>query len=373
MDNRARLFFHKNPYDVQATSGIFLEAVRRNVAHHLRSCPSYAAMLRAADFHPDSLRSMDGLHRIPPIPTLYFKRNRISSIPMDKARIRATSSGTQGLYSQVVFDRASLRYGIGMMVRFFAYHKVISPIPVNYIVLGYPPRPGHQLGAAQTAYGTTRFAPALHRAYALAEDRGGWSPDIEGLCQALERYAKQGFAVRFVGFPAYLYFLMRMLREKGVSLALNKRSMILLGGGWKQHHDRQIDREEFDGLIQSTLGIPRERCKEFYSLVEHPIPYCRCENGHFHVPLYSRAIVRDVQTLKPVPNGETGLLSFVTPLVTSMPLTSVVTDDLATLQDEQSCGCGIDAPYFTLLGRSGLAQIQTCAAAAADMLGGLQP
>jgi hypothetical protein len=53
-----------------------------------------------------------------------------------------------------------------------------------------------------------------------------------------------------------------------------------------------------------------------------------------------------------------------------MPLVSVVTDDLAVLHDGTACGCGISAPFFTLLGRAGVEQIKTCAADAAEMLGG---
>lgn len=51
------------------------------------------------------------------------------------------------------------------------------------------------------------------------------------------------------------------------------------------------------------------------------------------------------------------------------PTLSVMTDDLGMLEPGERCGCGIDAPYLTILGRVGLGDIQTCAAGAAQVLG----
>ena len=368
MDLRRKLFLKRDPYAIGDTGPLFLEAVRRNIAVNRDGCPEYARILADRGFSPEDIVTEADLGRIPAIPTLYLKRRRLFSVPEKKLVVRATSSGTKGSMSVVGFDRSSLVYGIMMMIRFFAFHRIISPIPVNYIVLGYQPSGLTDMGAVKTAYGTTKFAPALSREYALRASPSGYEVNIEGVRKALLRFAKSPFPVRFVGFPAYMYFLARALTENGISLRLNKRSMIMLGGGWKQFAGEEIDREEFFSLIRETLGIGRERCFEFYSAVEHPHAYVKCKNGHFHIPLYSRVVIRDAETLEPLPNGRVGLLNFITPLVTSMPLTSVITDDLAVLHDEE-CGCGIKAPYFDLIGRAGVSGIRTCTAQAAEILG----
>ena len=372
MNFRRKLFLQKDPYSIEKTAFAFLEAVKENVRFHAAHCPDYATILRSQGFDIADIKSEADLYRIPVISTLYLKRNELFSVSREKLAVEAESSGTKGLQSHVGFDRRSLLEGIAMMVRFFAYHKVISLIPTNYIVLGYEPG-GNDLGAAKTAYGTTKFAPALHREYALRLAGSKYAPNIEGIGTALIRYQKQSFPVRFVGFPAYMHLLAQSLKENGIAFKLHPKSKVLLGGGWKQFAGNEVDREALYALIHETLGIVRENCLEFYSAVEHPLPYCKCRNGHFHVPAYGRAIIRDVQTLLPVQNGQAGLLSFVSPLVRSMPLTSVVTDDLAMLESDTECGCGIRAPYFTLLGRAGVDQIKTCAASAAEMLGGATP
>ena len=83
-------------------------------------------------------------------------------------------------------------------------------------------------------------------------------------------------------------------------------------------------------------------------------------------------IIRDVKTLKPVKNGEVGLVNLITPMVKSMPLVSVMTDDLGVLHDGETCDCGIRSPYLEIIGRVGLENIKTCAAGAADLLKGVK-
>ena len=370
MDYRRQLFKSKKLYDIDGTRELFLDAVRQNVAFHMQNCPDYKKILDREGFTPASLATEDDLCRIPVLPTLFFKSHSLYSMDKAKMKIRATSSGTQGEMSRIGLDRETYRLGLRMVFKTFAYHKVISPVPANYIVLGYEPAGQSQTGAAQTAYGTTKFAPALHREYALKSTGKGYDLNIDGIGRALSRYAKSGFPVRFVGFPGYMYFLVRTLKDRGVRLNVSGLSKVLLGGGWKQFGGGGATKEELYGLIEETLGIPEANCREFFSAVEHPVAYCDCPEHHFHVPVYSRALIRDVDSLMPLPYGETGLLSFITPLVGSMPLVSVVTDDLAVMHEGRECGCGIASPFFEVRRRAGLREIKTCAAGAAEMMGG---
>ena len=64
-----------------------------------------------------------------------------------------------------------------------------------------------------------------------------------------------------------------------------------------------------------------------------------------------------------------GLINLLTPISRAAPLTSIVTDDLGILHDED-CGCGISSPYLEIVGRVGLEDIKTCAAGAEDLLKG---
>ena len=93
---------------------------------------------------------------------------------------------------------------------------------------------------------------------------------------------------------------------------------------------------------------------------------CRCH--HFHVPVYSRVMIRDVDTLKPVENGQIGLVNLLSPMVESVPILSIMTDDLGILHEEK-CECGVETPWLEILGRVGIKDIVTCAAGAGEFLG----
>jgi phenylacetate-coenzyme A ligase PaaK-like adenylate-forming protein len=132
-----------------------------------------------------------------------------------------------------------------------------------------------------------------------------------------------------------------------------------------------VDREELYSLAEERLGIKEKQIKEFFGVVEHNIPYFDCGNHHFHVPVYSRVIIRDVKTMEPVGYGRPGILNLITPLLDSMPLVSIMTDDIAVLRAGRECGCGNTSPYFEVLGRAGLQGITTCTARAGSILEGI--
>jgi hypothetical protein len=162
------------------------------------------------------------------------------------------------------------------------------------------------------------------------------------------------------------------LKQRGIILKLPKKSKILLGGGWKQFYTEKVEKEELYKLAEEVLRVNDSQFTEFFGAVEHPILYCDCKNHHFHVPVYSRVIIRDVKNLKPVTNGTMGIVNLITPMVESVPLISIMTDDLGVLHDAAECGCGIDSPWLEIIGRVGLQDIKTCAAGAAELLGGLK-
>jgi len=234
-------------------------------------------------------------------------------------------------------------------------------------VLGYEPTKRNKIGAVKTAYAMTYAALPVHRVYALKDDGTDYVLNLDGIREALLRYEKQGLPVRFMGFPAYFMFLLRELQEAGVRLRLHPKSRVFLAGGWKQFLSEKVDKPTLYALSQEVLGIGGDRIQEFFGAVEHPIAYFDCPNHHFHVPVYARVIVRDA-ALRPVGYGVPGLLNLLTPMMTSMPFSSVLTDDVAVLHPGSDCGCGNAAPYFDVLGRVGLADLKTCAAGAAELL-----
>ncbi|MDR1158544.1 MAG: acyl-protein synthetase [Oscillospiraceae bacterium] len=366
-----RLFYRRGLYDLSGTQALFFQAMTENVRHHMACCPDYAAILRHCGFSPDDLHTPDDLYKIPPLPTLLLKRRALYSAPPERLLFRSTTSGTSGAVSEMGLDLPSAARGFGMVLTTLLTHRILSPRPADFVVLGYQPTRRNRIGAVKTAYAMTFTAPSLHRVYALRDTGDTYALNFDEIRAALLRCERRRRPVRFIGFPAYFFFFLQTLAREGVQLRLHPKSRVFLAGGWKQFFAEQVDRPALCALSARVLGLGDAYIREFFGAVEHPIAYFDCPNHHFHVPIYTRVLIRDVSTLAPVGYGTPGLLNLLTPMITSMPFASILTDDLAVLRAGSSCGCGISSPYFDVLGRVGLSDIKTCAASAAELLADL--
>lgn len=369
MLERQRLFWSAHPYDLEGTQEKFLRAVRANCAFHLKRCPEYRSIAQALQFSPDQLQTIEDLAKIPVLPTLFYKRHAIFSMSRSRMAMFVTSSGTSGKFSQIGFDWGCILAEAPMVLHLGWTHGLISPKPAHCVILGYKPHKSNRTGVTRTMYGLTYFSPPISRTYALQYVDGGYVPDLDGVARALDKLGRSVFPTRIVGFPSYLWFGLKRMEELGLRVKLPRGSKILLAGGWKQHYSQQVEKSVLYDLAGRVLGIPEEAIHESFGAVEHPIFYNACKHHHFHIPIYSRVIIRDVNTLEPLPMGRIGLVNLITPLMNATPTTSVMTDDLGYLTPGEECGCGISSPYLTLLGRVGLSDIQTCAAGAAQILG----
>ena len=360
------LFWHRNPYDFEHTKDLFLRHVIDNAVFQFDHCENYRRLLLARGFTREHILSIASPSELPFIPTLYFKHHSLLSVPENRLKIKATSSGTSGNKSVIGFDLKSLWAGLGMVLSLGIRHRLFSAVPCHYIILGYEYNRMADMAVAKTAYGYTWFAPALSRTYAMKYENGGYTLQLEHVKQRLIRLCRQRFPVRIMGFPFHAHWLLTQMKQEGIRLTLPAGSMIAFGGGWKQHCSQKADKETMYRLIHEVLGIKEENCREFFGAVEHPILYCDCPRHHFHIPIYSRVVIRDVDTLAPVPFGTPGLVNLITPMVNSAPLVSIMTDDIGILRND--CGCGISSPYLEIMGRVGMEDIVTCAAGAENLM-----
>ena len=369
MSYRSRLFTKGDIYNIPDSDKLFIGAVNENLRFHMKHCPEFDKILQMHGFETDSLETVNDLYKIPVLPTMFLKEHSLFSVPENKRTISGTTSGTSGKPTEVSMDRNTTALAFFMVMRMFSYHKLFSPSPTNYVILGYEPSVRNKTGIAQAAYGMTLAAPALNRAYALKDTGRDYELDMDGVIRSLMEYEKKGSPVRLVGLPAYFLFLMEAMEKAGIRLELNPNSKVILHGGWKKFWRESADKRTLYNMSEKNIGITEKRFHDIYGPVEHPITYCDCKNHNFHVPIYSRIIIRDVKTMAPLGYGKPGLVNLITPLMGSMPYTSIMTDDLAVMHPGKECGCGIKAPWFELLGRAG-ANVRTCAADAGELLKG---
>jgi phenylacetate-coenzyme A ligase PaaK-like adenylate-forming protein len=367
---REKLFSYNKIYDQTGSEELFIAAVRESIEHHRSNCDFYKTLLEGRNFHCDDIKTIEDCTKIPVIPANFFKHHEILSIKKEEVEVHATSSGTQGQKSQIFLDKSSIKLGTKMAIKAMKYHGFISLIPTNYIILGFEPREGNNMGNVKVALGMTRFAPAKEKVFALRPIGEKYEIDYFGIVSALKSFNRQRLPVRIMGFPAYLYMLLKTMKDSNMKLKLNRRSLVLTGGGWKKFDDAMINKSELYSMVEEFLGIPSQNCRDFYSAVEHSVAYPECKNHHMHVPIWSRVIIRDVKTLEPLGFNKPGFLSFISPLVSSMPISSIMMGDIAVLKDGSKCSCGISTPYFEVIGRAVTAKARSCAVAALDYIKG---
>lgn len=365
-----RLFTAKNPYKIDDKNDeLFFRAVKKNFIYQYKHCDEYRRIMDKKGFSPDSLKTYEDIAKIPPIPTLYFKTHQMFSMKKNRRLITATSSGTsKGKNKSVV----SLNYrtcirGLKMVLAVTKPRHIITMKPARHVIFGYEYNRHAKMAFAKSAYGSTFFAPALSRDYALRYTKDGYKLDLENIKKKLIKYSKRKTPVRTAGFPAYTYFLLKQMKEEGITLKLPYGSILSIGGGWKQFYAEKVDKQDFYKMVYDVLGIDEKHIVEYFSAVEHPVLYVDCEHHHFHIPKYARVIIRDVKTLEPLGPNQVGLINLITPFCDATPILSVMTDDLGILHDEP-CPCGTKTPYLEIIGRVGVSGIVTCAAGADEYL-----
>ncbi|MCL5036796.1 MAG: acyl-protein synthetase [Chloroflexi bacterium] len=362
---------HPGAYDFNSeTNDLFLGAMQENFAHHYHGSEIYRGLCDRTGFTPDDLKTYDDIPGIPSIFVTVFKNHTILSVPQDQIELVLTSSGTGGMKSRTHLDPASLSRIRRIVFNIYgAFGMVDEKHETDYICFTYDPDVAGDIGtafsdkllASLTAQGNVFWAIKYD------EKAGDFRLDIEGCLDALEKYSHNKRPFRILGFPSFAYELMKEYKKrKNKNFNFGDRSYMITGGGWKTLGDKEIPKPVFRKEVGEWLGMPPENIRDLYGLVEHGVPYCECERGNFHVPIYSRAYVRHPGTLQLLPEGETGLLQLVTPYLNSFPALSLLTSDLGRVY--KNCPCGRSAPVLELAGRGGVRKLKGCAIAALDFL-----
>ncbi|MGE1173209.1 acyl-protein synthase [Pseudomonas sp. BW7P1] len=353
-------------------AALFDQAMAEISRFHCEHTPGYEHWLNANGLTAADLDSLADWSKLPPVFASFFKQQQLLS-PTGTDALELTSSGTSGQKSRMRYDKRSLGAAQFMVERIFHHYGWDNPqTPCNYLLLSYEPEASLRLGTSFTDQFLCRFAPVNRVVHALRRTGGNHEFDGFGVIAALQSFAEEGLPVRIFGFPAFLWQTLQRMRATGVpDLQLAEGSLALFGGGWKTHAAQEIPRQQLYARIHQQLGIETSRCRDGYGAVEHPVPYLECAHHHFHVPVYSKVFVRHPSDFTVLPYGHQGLLSFVSPYISSSPAHAVVMSDLATLHPGASCGCGLSADWFELHGRAATTAGRSCAMAASELLGAL--
>lgn len=316
---------------------------------------------RYVEAWPIDYRNAQRIADLPYLPVGVFKTDPpLALVPPDRIVHTLASSSTTGQSpSRVVLDAETSRRmvrGITSIVRDF-----IGPMRRPYLVIDTPESlaGGAQLGARGAAIqGLQAFATDI---VCCLKNDGSDKPMIdEPKLFAFAQRVGNGDALAY-GFTYVIWrHLVLPLRAKGITLRMpNVR--LLHSGGWKRLQDQAVPREAYVAEVASLFGCPAARIVDFYGMVENVgIIYPDCAHGNKHVPAFAEVIVRDPLTLEPVRVGQQGLVQVCSPLATSFPGFTVLTDDIAEIIHYDGCPCGRRGTCFRFVERVPQAEIRGC-------------
>jgi phenylacetate-coenzyme A ligase PaaK-like adenylate-forming protein len=363
MDATDRLF-ETEPFDFSPENrALFVASFRESALCHYRGNAVFRAFWDAAGQHPEQIETEDDVLASPPLMVHLFKERELRSVPLEEVALTLTSSGTGGQKSRIFLSARSLARVKRLAWQIHRALGLVSDEEVDYVCFTYDPHVAKDLGTAFTDEMVTSFTRRGGVTYALRFDeaRHEFVFDERGVLAALERSAAARHPVRLLGFPAYLY---RLLREHDVRLDLGPRSFVQTGGGWKGFSNEEIPKEQFRALVAERLGIPVANVRDMFGMVEHGIPYVDCAQGQLHIPNYARVVTRAPGDLRLLPAGETGLLQFFCTYLDSYPSINLLTTDWGRVG---RCECGLPGATLEIRGRAGVTKHKGCAITALEI------
>lgn len=288
------------------------------------------------------------IEQLPFLPAIAFKHFDLKSISDDEIYKVLTSSGTGGMPSRIFLDRKTARAQTESLVS--TMKPLFGSLRRPFVVATESGESNHDLSAATAAVnGFTMFASKVFR-LPLAPT----TIDIENLIQFL-RESNQ--APVLFGFTADIWKLISEPQLNRLFSAWDQ-GLLLHGGGWKKMEALRVSQREFNMAAKSKLGV--RRVANYYGMVEQTGSlFLECASGFLHEPSENAFLIRDFQTLNAKSPGGIGYIQVLSPIQTSYPGHSILTEDVG-LEIDGLCPCGSKRRRLSVIGRAPKTEIRGC-------------
>lgn len=343
---------------------IFNKAIHASFEHHYRNCPEFKCLCRQKNFSMN--KKVSDIADYPYFPAGFFKNRTLRSVPGKAIRSQLLSSATSGIPSQIQIDSITSKRQILVSAKVIADYIGRTRRP--FLIVDTVPTPGvfSEITARSAATrGFLIFASSVE--YLMEEREQQMTVNLEKMGELISRFEKRRQEVCLFGFTYILYSkVIKPMIDGNRCCKLPNNSRIIHIGGWKKLENLKVSRSTFLEDTERALGISADGVYDFYGFTEQMgLVYANRSVYPKTVPSYSRVIVRDFQTLKPVRDGENGLLQFLSPLPFSYPGVSVLTEDIGRVVARDREVDGRMGTHFEVVGRAVKAEPRGCG----DILG----
>ncbi len=329
--------------------------------HHYAACEEYRRFCdkRGVSILADSFDYAD----IPYLPVGIFKKLALSSVgDADIVRTLHSSATSSQTPSTVVLDNITRTRQVRTLLWLLAGRLGKQRRP--FVVLDVDPAKSVGASAITARSAAIRgfLAAASSFSYCMKDDdKGGMELDVDTLAGQMETARDSGERVVLFGFTYIVYsYVARVLADRGISLPETDGTLLHIGG-WKKLQGQAVSRDVFNTDVSGVLGLPREEIVDIYGFTEQlGIVYADDRDGLKRCPGVSEVLVRDPTTLQPVPDGEPGLLEFITPLPHSYPGLALLLDDMGRVVTREPGSDGQNGTAFEVIGRATHAELRGC-------------
>ncbi|MBM3852617.1 MAG: acyl-CoA reductase [Verrucomicrobia bacterium] len=339
-----------------------LAALQAAYRHHWAACPAYRRTCERRGF--TATTTFASLEDLPWLPAAAFKgtADLLRSVPGDAVHTQLASSATSGVASTVPIDRVTAKRQVRALAAVLG--AVLGARRRPFLVLDVDPRTASLAAVGARGAAVRGFLNlAREAAYFLrATPDGHLALETEIFLRALTEVARRGEPVVLFGFTFVLYaHVLRPWQQEGRRWQLPPGSQVVHIGGWKKLADQQVSKEALAAAVAQVFGLGATDVHDFYGFTEQlGVTYPDAPDGDKITPVFADVLVRDPASLLPVPDGTPGLLQFVTPLPTSYPGISVLTDDLGVVTARNGSAAGWQGTRFRVLGRAAQAEVRGC-------------
>ena len=355
-------------WDEKKKEAIFSRCLKNAFRYHWQNCPEFKFYCQEQGFSAHKVPKK--LDEYPYFPVSLFKTKKLISVPDEKISARIMSSATSGNPSTIYVDADTAKYQTMAATKVIADYIGSHRRP--FLVLDVDPSKfrSKDISARSAATrGFLIFAGSVE--YCLLVKKDTPSVDMTRLISRLREIETGGKEINILGFTYILYHhLIRLLKDRQVKFRLPDSAKIIHIGGWKKLVDQKVSRQQFLDDVFLILGVESSRVYDFYGFTEQMgLVYGNRADHPKTVSLYTEIIIRDPLTLDPVIDGEKGLIQMLTPLPSSYPGISVLTDDVGRIVSRGQDKDGRWGTQFELIGRAQRVELRGCGDVLGEIMG----
>lgn len=331
--------------DSKVPENVFNDYCLRMFSLHYQVNPIFREFCDAKKVKPGDI---DRWQDVPMVYNDVFKTHLVASFPLEKSVMACLTGGTTSLTQRgrifrdedgkrLVFTANRVMTGSYLFPDFEAGRRC------RILILAPSPEMAPSMGMAIGMDQTRQHFGAPDSMFLLAKS----GILVNDLLKALREAEASGVPIALIGATsAYVYFF-QACRRKKMKFCLPPGSRICDGGGYRGRFG-EVKREDYYAMVQEILGIPNSHCVNVLGEAETATNLFDDSLRRYAkgmpprqrtrpVPPWSRVLAMSIDELKPLPDGEIGLLAH-WDLANVPTVLAVITDNLGyTTDNGQGC------------------------------------